>query len=207
MASGHRTVYEASGAVAGVGIGFASLIAITAPKTTDVANDRWFQACVVIALLGSLTLLGALIHRGISWLLDRERPPQLPIATAPVAHPRSVPGRTYIKTSIRALNHIITSNTAPQAEMMIRPYIGKWLTVSGRLADVTPHQHPMGDPWYVVEFKVTGFLNRRPIQMNFEGEWGDYLKSVRRGTRMRVNGSIIRVPRWGIILGDCEPAR
>ena len=206
MAAGHVTSSQVGFGVTAVGGVFATIVGVAAPSGSDLANNNLFLASVALALAGLAWLICTGFHAGFVWFRDRDRPPQPPVPKSPVVHAKSVPGRTYIKTGIWALNRIITGNTGPQAEVMIAPYMGKWMTVSGKLDEVVPLQHPMGDKWYKVEFKVTGFLNRRPIQMNFESEWGDYLESVRRGTRMRVNGNIVSVPRWGIVLGDCELA-
>ena len=111
-----------------------------------------------------------------------------------------VAGRVFITATPERLTGFYRDHLAIQARTLIKPYLGKWMTVSGPLENVDPH-------WTGGGASVT--LAYRPgvgsIFMNFtDEELVDRLSTMERGQEITVIGRIETIEEHFLTLNDCE---
>ncbi len=144
-----------------------------------------------------------------------DRPPGLPEGETPTrvlspepisdvrprvqSQPIGEKGRVFVDVTHEYLIGLFKDKLGIQANKLIAPYIGKWMSVSGKLGDV------LGDQLLQVTFasvKVNEYL-----YMYFDKSWRDRLAVLQPGQIIHVIGRIDTVDTVSVALRDCELLR
>lgn len=133
----------------------------------------------------------------------RESPIAEPRSTAATESTAAVP-RIVISTPLNDLLKLYKQNTAYQADKLAQAYIGKWMTVSGALHDVSVTN--IGRESTVI-MTITE-KDRDTLQgfflLMFPGEAEAAVSHLRHGDRVRAIGRIASFNTGGVTLCECE---
>jgi hypothetical protein len=95
------------------------------------------------------------------------------------------------------LTDYVSGKTMVQIQAAVSPYIGKWMTVTGPVDEVSPAAH---NSQHVILYR--GFLSQ--LSLNFGPKWFDSLSTLHRGVEITVIGRLTEVNELIISLDDCE---
>jgi hypothetical protein len=100
------------------------------------------------------------------------------------------------------LVHIFNEKTSIQSAKILRPHYGKWLCITGILADVTEWHHTFSH----VYFENMQGIDEARVMMQFDNKETDEerLEGLERGTPMAVMGQIGYVDGIGVHLEHCK---
>lgn len=129
---------------------------------------------------------------------------QKTIATPPVL-PSAQPatedskGRIFVAVTPEYLTSLFKDHMGIQAEALVAPYMGKWMTLSGPLDNVVAGF----DKGHQVSLSNYTF-NPIWISMHFAQEWSGRLAVVPKGTVLTIIGKIWTVNSMQMSLNECE---
>jgi hypothetical protein len=122
-------------------------------------------------------------------------------APLPVNQPLSTSRqRVFVGLTPQDLIKPFGTYISAQAEKLTRAYIGKWLTVTGRIGDV--HRHTR--VWQVTMSFEDDVHRVLVVSLSFGNEWGDRLSVLTRDATITANGQIENVTSSMICLRNCE---
>jgi hypothetical protein len=176
-----------------------------------------FVAAGIIVMLSTAAVvfgghrsLGADGARVLTGTLEESRPLPPVIDPTPSPEPEPVPEeRRFVGVTPFYLVSLFVNLTDQQAKPLIRPYIGKWLKVSGQLGDVLSNRETISQ----VTFNDAGPFSDpykqpyRPytVYMYFDrAGWDSSLEVLPVGSDIAVIGRITRIDRHSVHLEDCE---
>jgi hypothetical protein len=90
--------------------------------------------------------------------------------------------------------------TSAQGDRLLQPYIGKWMKLSGTVADIR-HSGPDGKN-SSVSFRDIGSVSY--ILMFFDANWYDHISVLERGSSATVLGKILSADNMSVQLDHCE---
>jgi tRNA_anti-like len=121
-----------------------------------------------------------------------------------VSHPAVVAKasatRVFVSDAITPefLSAFSDGHTAMQANELIKPYVGKWMKVTGQIRNVESHRILS-----MLTFESADQVSGIPI-MCFTTEWTDRLAMLRRGEGVTVVGRITGASQHSVSLENCE---
>jgi hypothetical protein len=166
----------------------------------------WGALCVAAAVyLVWTTLLGIFRALRSSPLPARQ---QHPVPSGAVQRDRdaTAPERIFVPEEITPEYLIglfnVPDRTTLQAERDVEPFLGKWITVSGEMADLERH----ADVSFVSMFvhRKSTLTNRWFMVLYFRGKSIDRAMLVRKGAGLRAIGRIDRVSSHSLSLDPSE---
>ena len=105
-------------------------------------------------------------------------------------------GRVMVNVAPEYLTGFFVQHMSIHAKKLAEPFIGKWMKISGQLAEISPGKYSIAvrfiDP-------PVSFLS-----MSFKHDWKDRLEILRRGDQITVLGKLTEISRTTIRLEDCE---
>ncbi len=128
----------------------------------------------------------------------KETPKDIPKETPPeqATSTQISDGRTIDSDDFQYLRSCFEGRTEIEAERLVQPYLGKWVRVSGTVANVVGG----GDR---ASFTVT--LENKYAFFNFrEDRWRSRLEVLRQGAHISLLGRITSIHSWKIDIDDCE---
>jgi len=125
---------------------------------------------------------------------DIELPPEVPSAEESPATPRVFLGSGITP---RFLMDYVSGKTRVQIQAAVSPYIGKWMTVTGPVDEVST-------PAYNSQHVILYFGVLSQVSLVFGQKWFDNLGTIHRGTEIKVIGRLAEVSELIISLDDCE---
>jgi hypothetical protein len=133
-------------------------------------------------------------------LLKKKQAPGLSVSSNHVPVTASAPAPNASKIFINAtpdyLMDLVEGKLSTEAERMIEPYIGKWMTVTDRISDVS-----IRNTGSIVTERNDRY---RQLDLWFNSAWNERLNVLYKGQEIRVNGKIDRIWPTRIFLIDCE---
>jgi hypothetical protein len=96
------------------------------------------------------------------------------------------------------LQDFFRDHTAMQAENLLKPFVGKWMKVSGSITNVTGFSSGVT---LAVRESNKGLIG---LFLYFGTEWIDHLAILRRGDEVHAIGKITKVDSLVVVLEDCE---
>lgn len=182
-----------------------TVIQVLAGLGTTVGSDKplkWNGFFVVAAVFAGITLLFivALLWPGSS--SGSEPAPASPPAPAPVpTHAPARPG-DITQTPEELWAFIRDDLTDLQNQQLIKPFIGKWMTVTGEVDSVGGSGAGLV---YVILRRGKQHHNR--IWCWFRAKASEELAMLRKGDRVTVRGQIEKITRFTVELDPCELVR
>ena len=131
------------------------------------------------------------------------QPPPTP--TQPLsdqAQPVDESGRVFSSLSSLELIESVLNLTNIQAQPIIDGHVGRWLTVTEEVHNVTERERFMS-----VYAQIERGAQRVPgrLYMSFaKDEWRDQVRMLRRGDSIKVNGRIQSIGAYNLDLEECE---
>jgi hypothetical protein len=183
------------------------------PTTAETGHPimiAWIMPSILVAAIlgaGVLHLLAARssTRAGIV-VASQERyvspvPPQTNAATTPNNSPITLPDqRIIVGISPQELCGFYANVTSAQGDRLIKPYIGKWMRLSGEVSDVG-HSGPKGNYSRVSLRNVPGIVY---ALMFFDAKWYDHISVLDKGASATVLGKIASADEVSVRLEDCE---
>lgn len=155
---------------------------------------------VMPSILALALLMAGVLH----FLAARTRhEPSTPARSAPSERER----RVFVGPEITPtfLNSLLGGHTQMQADNIVAVYIGKWITLSGSVSQVTASDSSS----VFTRSSLVTFDQARGepmVFMHFDEQWKEQLSILRPGSRITVVGRITKIYRLGINLEQCELA-
>lgn len=115
------------------------------------------------------------------------------------------PERVVLNVEPKYLMGLFKEHTEAQARKLLEAYIGKWLQISGRVADVKSDSSVIRDAviWTVFIYIEGTGMDIATLESHKQ-EWIDRVSVLRLGDRITVLGQLDRVSRISIGLEHCE---
>lgn len=115
------------------------------------------------------------------------------------AHHILADGRIIVNATAEYITGFFRQHTAIQAQLLLAPYIDKWMKVSGVVGEVSEHSSLIS-----LSFSYDKHPDSMPL-MYFQYEWKDRLIILRRGDHVTVLGQITALSdQWYVKLSNCE---
>ncbi|PYK44494.1 MAG: hypothetical protein DME53_08010 [Verrucomicrobia bacterium] len=131
--------------------------------------------------------------------LDAERLPEPEPASRP--HAERTADREFVRITPDDLMNMCRNHMDIEAQRLIRPYIGKWMEVAGRIHNVRSSSENSAQ----VTFDRPIGPEIRDFYMYFrDPKWIDRLVVLRRGAELVVAGRITEISAICVTLDDCE---
>jgi hypothetical protein len=123
-----------------------------------------------------------------------------PVAASPSATPAPV----YLNVGPLYFAGIVKHRTDAQVQALVKPYLGKWMRITGKVEDVETFPAGMPDQRRIVlEFGPDA--NKTVVQAVFDESWTDRVSQLNAGDRVSVTGSLATVYQDGsFVLEECK---
>jgi hypothetical protein len=102
--------------------------------------------------------------------------------------------RDFVSLSPDELAHPYKQHTEQQAALEASCYLGKWLAVSGKIANVTANDNIILDHWW----PSIG------VNLTFSSKWKQRLLSLQKGDSIYAADRIDKIDQYDVNLDDCE---
>ncbi|MBI4340135.1 MAG: hypothetical protein HY680_09325 [Chloroflexi bacterium] len=166
------------------------------------------QMLIALGLLG-LIMVGYMVVVFVPDLVGiiRRVEFRLPVDLRPAPTQRLVPlpwppiqPRILTDVAPGYLHDFYKQYTGLQADALVKPYLGKWMTVGGAITTIN-FVKAKGVNWYQVSLLKVG-----DIYFFFDEPWGERLSIKNKGDQVTVIGQVESVDRLGVTLHHCELA-
>lgn len=119
------------------------------------------------------------------------------------SQPKPASGRDIVDVEPQQLTDYFRNYLTVQAQALTKPYIGKWMKVSGKLRDVT--SMPNGTT-LVTLGSADDLQSVIPlVSLQFSTDpWGDHLAVMQRGDGITALGKIESIQSYTLLLTQCE---
>jgi hypothetical protein len=197
-------------------VSFIALVYLVWPKDPNRGNPGVSSLPLSVWILVCALLIAGILHFAAAVIQRKEVPVIGPVpAPSPSPLPVTVPaavslpsirveGRNFVSASVTPeyLLSLFEDHTSIQAQRLIEPFIGKWMSVSGSLDEVISSNPKSAQ----VTFSGRGLSsNLARIYMYFRTEDSvERLSILRRGDGMIVVGQITLVNAVQLDLDNCE---
>lgn len=206
-----RTGYTAGGSVCGAGGGFSVIVALLAPKGSDLARNHLFQASVALALLGFVVLVLTGAHH-VWEMTSGWRGKGPPVISSAVPIPSPLPA-VFLGSAASATHEVDpevlwrqfpVSGTDVQNRTLTSTFWGQVVKVSGTVSNVTTSIAGYGS---LAETRLVwvDVGEHRSVGLSFldRAVWGR-LHQLTVGDSITARGSFQSMERSLMSLGNCE---
>ena len=160
--------------------------------------------CAVFFFGGAMNLVAAFYRprSTVSHYANPIPPPIAPPATASLAGSVANLGtganqRIFVTETARDLIKMFNEHTEIRATKLVQPYLGKWLSISGTLGNVSvPTKTCIGASIHDKKGQY--------VSLTFDRQWGERLEIMKQGAPVSVIGKIERIQSLYVSLVDCE---
>jgi hypothetical protein len=181
----------------------------------DPARKRLRIAFLIVCALTLLTALGrqSSVPRTTT-LVESLRPVPVPVPS--IADRSAVENREYLDIKREKLLEFFDKYNEAQSETLVKPYIGKWMEIPGRVRNVSREALPLsmqdGVPykWGIKVILSTASGDKKKLahivtQATFDDQrWMDRAAVLKRNEDIKIRGQIRLVFNSGFALDHCE---
>ena len=182
----------------------------------DFGNAPTATRLIVVGFIGAVSLIG--IAEGVRLTYIREGATetasenvaeetplanQVPRPATPAPPPAAAwPDRIFVSKSITPayLAKFYDDYTVVQADNMVAPYIGKWMSIEGPIGEIMP----AGPNRILLAFANDDSAPYPHRMMTFDEKWFDRLSIMKRGEVVTVVGEIQKIEPHVVSLTNCE---
>ena len=159
------------------------------PKSRRI---QWMTAIAAVAVIGG------------AFCLSFKQPQPFTIGVSPIEGAASAPVPPSRRITIEAtpdfLMNLYSGKMSAEGDRIFAPYVGKWITVSGTVSNVT-----IGDSEsQVLTFSLTKEGAYRSIVMYFDKNWNDRLSVLSRDQKISSHCEIRKANESYLYVGHCE---
>jgi hypothetical protein len=155
--------------------------------------------------LGAIVFVLAIIGILFKWWNEHQKVVVATVAPPALAldHPNELSpevksiAKTYRTITLEDLRALYGNRTTAEADQLVSPYIGKWISVYGAVKNVTTYEHSSGLAVWFGEYPVNYVLQ-------FNDEWKERVQALHIGDVVIIGGTIARIRRNEVTLGNCE---
>jgi len=104
-----------------------------------------------------------------------------------------------VDVDVNYIHRLFHTHTDVQARQLVKPYLGKRMSVSGTIMDVLP---PLDDGGGRIHLQPDGSTSLSSLR--FDKEWSGHLHTLHKGARLNVVGRIYNIDRSGVDLENCQ---
>lgn len=104
--------------------------------------------------------------------------------------------RIFIDASPEFLLNLYKDKTSLQGDALAANYLGKWISVTGEVADIS---EIMGH--YII---VILFVNRKMVSATFLTEFRDHISHITQGAKITVRGELHAIDTISVKIRQCE---
>jgi hypothetical protein len=184
-------------------VGVVALICIIWPKASLQGKQSVGAFPLPLWIFLGVLLMAGVLHFAAARIQSTtpDIPTSVPNGSSPMAVPiAQLEGRVFLGPDITSefLTAFFKDHTTMQAKKMVETYIGKWITASGHLRNVSEL-----NPWGILVFLESETGDPDTV-MTFPPKWIGRLSVLRPGNRIDAIGKIERIDYRSVKLNDCE---
>lgn len=116
----------------------------------------------------------------------------------------SQPERIFVDTTPAKLMKLYDGRTSFAADALARPYLGKWMQISGKLDNIKSIDPVMNKKSILVSISLLSTPDSRYIYLLFDEEWLDRLSILEKNKKIQAIGKISRINPRDIECTECE---
>ena len=129
-------------------------------------------------------------------------------AATPEAEPTSAPteraaNREILHITPKYLVSLVANDTSVQGQRLVQGFIGKWMTITGPVDDVSEDDDTASVMFVYLPDKKNGPYMYF-VSMSFNSDWKDRIVVLSKGTRILVLGQIAGIDAHSVTLENCE---